>query len=266
METSITAHLLSTTTTAFNLATQPPFLRAAGRGRVPTPLLAAYLSQDRLYQHAYVRFVAQMLGKLRFDAPLEPGSDERHGLERRTMDALIHALGGIRHELEFFEEVASKYGFALSASTTTGTGPTPITRAYMDFFTSVASPSASLLEGLLALWATEKCYLDAWRFAASLDTSASEASAYKRDADGGAIRKELMPSWTSEAFEQVVEGMGQLVDEVAEAERKRLSGGEAGASSEWRVVERRCEEVWRQILWLEERFWPAVEEEGETVK
>jgi hypothetical protein len=62
-----------------------------------------------------------------------------------------------------------------------------------------------------------------------------------------------MPSWTSEAFGDVVAAMAELVDEVADAE---------GQSVGPEVVQRRCEEVWRQILWLEERFWPVVEGEG----
>ena len=78
----------------------------------------------------------------------------------------------------------------------------------------------------------------------------------ERYADGGAIRKELLPNWTSEAFGEVVKGVEALVDEVAAVERKRLGDGD-----EWKVMESRCDEAWRQILWLEERFWPDVEGE-----
>jgi hypothetical protein len=35
-----------------------------------------------------------------------------------------------------------------------------------------------------------------------------------------------------------------------------------GDGDEWKVMESRCDEAWRQILWLEERFWPDVEGEG----
>jgi thiaminase len=268
-----TTHLLMTAPypSTLRAATQPPFLRAAGRGLVPKPLLAAYLSQDRLYQHAYVRLVAQLLSKVRFDSPASSSATSSSSsslsdqLARKVMNALIDALIGIRKELEFFEHVADKYGFGLttpmppSSSSSGDEGPTPITRAYIDFFTSVSGPGASMLEGLVALWATEKCYLEAWCWAASFvpttSASASEdraasASAYTSDADGGAIRSELMPSWTNAAFGEVVTAMGELVDEVAAAETQRL-----GAE----VVERRCVEVWRQVLWLEERFWPVLE-------
>src|SRR2546421_7535124 len=140
--TMTTARLRSTDPypSALRLATQPPFLRAAGQGRVPKHILAQYLSQDRLYQHAYIRMVGSLLGKLQF---------EDTTLARRTMNALIDALHGIRKELEFFEDVARRYGFSLETPTppwSSSPGPTPITRAYTDFFTAVSSPSASLLE------------------------------------------------------------------------------------------------------------------------
>lgn len=248
-----TTHLLTTPpfATALHLATRSAFLRAAGHGHISTPLLAAYLTQDRLYQHAYVRFVASMLAKLRFDSPASANP-----LYRKIMNALIDALNGIRTELALFERVAAKYGgFSLTTPMPPATeaGPTSITRAYVDFFASVAGPSASLLEGLVALWGTEMCYLEAWRWASTFTDSAGASKTFERDADGGAIRGELMPSWTSEAFGDVVAAMAELVDEVAEAE---------GQSVGPEVVQRRCEEVWRQILWLEERFWPVVEGEG----
>jgi hypothetical protein len=209
-----------------------------------------------------VRFVAGMLAKVRFDSP--PASNALH---RRVMDGLIDALHTIRAELALFERVAATYGGGFSL--TTEPGPTPITRAYVDFFTSVAGPSASLLEGLVALWGTEVCYLEAWRWASSFTPSTTVegvggddggggdgdgSKMFEHDADGGAIRGELMPSWTSQAFADVVAAMAVLVDEVAEAE-----GQMVGVD----VVQRRCEEGWRQILWLEERFWPVVEGERE---
>jgi thiaminase len=249
-----TARLLATDPhpSAFRLATQPAFLRAAGQGRISTLILSQYLSQDRLYQHAYVRFIGQLLSKLRF----ETTTTTTGPLAQRIMDTLIDALIGIQKELRFFEAVAARYGFGLEVATAAGPGPTPITRAYADFFASVSGPGVSLLEGLMALWGTEKCYLEAWRYARGF-ISPADAGSYERDADGGAIRKELLPNWTSEAFGEVVEGIGALVDEVAAAERKRLGDGE-----EWKLMESRCDEAWRQILWLEERFWPDVEGEG----
>src|SRR5271154_375356 len=126
-----TAHLLATDPypSAFCLATQPAFLRAAGQGRISMLILSQYLSQDRLYQHAYVRFVGQLLSKLRFETTTTTGP-----LARRIMDTLIDALIGIQKELRFFEAVATRYGFGLEVATTTVPGPTPITRAYADFF------------------------------------------------------------------------------------------------------------------------------------
>jgi hypothetical protein len=68
----------------------------------------------------------------------------------RTMDLLISALNNIRREMSFFEITATKYGIHL-----TDDPPNFITRAYLDLFHGVSSPSASLLEGMVVLWATE---------------------------------------------------------------------------------------------------------------
>lgn len=68
----------------------------------------------------------------------------------RTLDLLISALNNIRREMSFFEITATKYGIQLSDDP-----PSHITRAYIDLFNSVSSPGASLLEGMVVLWATE---------------------------------------------------------------------------------------------------------------
>jgi len=66
------------------------------------------------------------------------------------MDLLISALNNIRREMSFFEITATKYGIQLGDDP-----PSHITRSWMDLFIGVSSPGASLLEGLVVLWATE---------------------------------------------------------------------------------------------------------------
>ena len=165
-------------------------------------------------------------------------------------------------ELDAFEGIAGKYGLSLAkggdggGNEQEGDGdfrPNPITRAYVDFFQSVSSPLASLLEGLVALWATEKVYYEAWSYAKSCSDSSAVSSVdleTKGDADEGALRAELIPNWTSKEFGEFVETITGAVDRLWEIEVGRVGK---------RVVERRAEEVWAQILWLEERFWPDVE-------
>lgn len=125
---------------------------------------------------------------------------------------------------------------------------TRITRAYIDMFMSVGSSGISLLEGLAVLWATEVCYLRAWRYAASfLEQRGGEA---KDDADGGALREKFIPNWSSSEFEAFVDRIGDVLDEMA---------GQIKGVEEEEAMRGRCLEWWRQVVWLEERFWPPMD-------
>ncbi|KAJ5487106.1 Transcription regulator [Penicillium desertorum] len=124
------------------------------------------------------------------------------------------------------------------------------TRAYIDMFMSAGSSGVSILEGLAVLWATEVCYLRAWRFAAGCMREDGEKD-YKKDADGGALRERFIQNWASVEFEGFVDRIGDVVDEMA---------GQIKGAEELEITRGRCLEWWRQIVWLEENFWPTVAE------
>lgn len=117
---------------------------------------------------------------------------------------------------------------------------------------SAGSPGVSVLEGLVVLWATEECYLRAWRYAKECMEKAEgcEGRDKRQDADGGAVRLRFIPNWSSGEFEGFVGRLGEIVDEMAAAEK---------GAEEMEMRKRRCLEWWRQVLWLEERFWPGVQ-------
>ncbi|KAL4916318.1 hypothetical protein BDW62DRAFT_186520, partial [Aspergillus aurantiobrunneus] len=244
---TLTSHLPTTTPLSLHSATTHPFLRLAGLGQIRKPLLSQWLSQDRLYAQTYVRFIGLLLAKVQL--PSTPSSKNEPTIHEKILDVLIDALTNIRTELAFFEEVAAEYHLDLSAvpgglegqgQGQEGVSAAPITQAYIDMFMSAGSPGASLLEGLVVLWATEVCYLRAWRFAGSfLEQGGGE------DLDGGALRKRFIPNWASEEFEMFVGRIGGVVDELARAEGEGVGLG-------------KCERWWRQVVWLEERFWPVV--------
>ncbi|KAJ5307959.1 hypothetical protein N7476_008615 [Penicillium atrosanguineum] len=125
---------------------------------------------------------------------------------------------------------------------------TSITHAYIDMFMSAGSTGISLLEGLAVLWATEVCYLRSWRYAASFLKLRGGQS--QDDADGGALRDKFIPNWSSVEFEDFVDRIGDVLDEMA---------GETKGSEEAEMMRGRCLEWWRQVVWLEERFWPAMD-------
>ncbi|KAL2854811.1 hypothetical protein BJY01DRAFT_204839 [Aspergillus pseudoustus] len=258
----LTTHLPTTTPSALQSATTHPFLRLAGAGRIHKPLLSQWLSQDRLYAQSYVRFIGALLAKIQL--PRTPSDPSKPSAHEKILTVLVDAITNIQTELGFFESSAREFGLDLNAPSTEagdeGKGKTfgaaPITQSYIDMFMSASSPGTSLLEGLVVLWATEVCYLRAWRFAASYREESTDASGRPKqtdgseDADGGALRIRFIPNWSSLEFEAFVDRIGKVLDEFAEEELKKL-GEDATA---------RCERWWGQVVWLEERFWPNVGE------
>ncbi len=251
---SLTNHLFKhKAPVTFQSATRTPFLRLAGQGKVPKALLAQWLAQDKLYALAYIRFAAALLSKGRLEdlpafngksSEVEDNSSEQGGkrpLLWRISTCLIGALQNIQREIGFFEDVSRRYGLNLE-----GAAMAPETRAYIALFDRIAT-EAPLLEGLVVLWATEKCYFKAWKYASSFLAAhdPSRERGERNDEDGGALRKELIPNWTNEAFGTFVAELEGLVDELA-----GIGTGQVRMEA--------CESVWREVLMLEEKFWPAI--------
>jgi thiaminase len=238
---SLTTHLLNHSGPAFASATQQPFLSHAGCGTISASALSRWLTQDAHYARGYVSFVGQLIAKVRL--PATPHT-QTHILYR-TMDALISALNNIRREMTFFEITATKYNLHIGEAP-----PTPICRAYLDLFNSASSPGASLLEGIVVLWATEHCYRTAWAYASSCGTATFPDTSESHTA---ALHQALIPNWTSAAFSKFVDTCRTLVDDLA---------NECGDRN-GREMARQCEARFEQVCWLEERFWPEVNSMGE---
>jgi thiaminase len=95
--------------------------------------------------------------------------------------------------------------------------------------------------GLVVLWATEECYLRAWRFAR--ESMPKEGGVGEREKD--VMRRVFIPNWSSEEFEGFVNRLRGLVDEIEIEEGSWL----------WKE----CEKAWRQVVWVEGMFWPDVD-------
>ncbi|KAF2996226.1 hypothetical protein E8E13_002920 [Curvularia kusanoi] len=238
---SLTNHLLTVCSGPFARATQQPFLSHAGAGSLAAGPLSQWLVQDGHYSRGYIRFVGQLLAKIRLP---QTQNSQFHPMYR-TMDLLISALNNMRREMQFFEITATKYGLAMPNEP-----PSPITRAILDLFVSASSSSASLLEGMVVLWGTEHCYRSAWQYAASFSSSLTTPSS---DNHIVALHQALIPNWTSPAFNKFVDATRALVDELANTTTARDGKEEM----------QRCDEIFRQICWLEQRFWPEVNSMGE---
>lgn len=140
---SLTNHLLSLYSAPFTQATQNTFLSHAGCGSLAAGPLCQWLVQDAHYARGYIRFVGQLLAKIRLPQTL---NSQFHPMYR-TMDLLISALNNMRREMQFFEITATKFTLNIAPDP-----PTPITRSLLDLFVSASSSSASLLEGMVVLW------------------------------------------------------------------------------------------------------------------
>jgi len=240
----LTSVLLESSPSAYEVATHAPFLIAAGKGRVSKSLLSRWLAQDRLYAQAYIGFIGALIARV--DLPYVFVKDKSASLRWRIVHMLSSALSNIHHELDFFANVATRYGLDLDCP------PRPdvyftadvATKQYIDLFRAFwTDPSMSLMEGLVVLWATEQCYLTAWRFAAQ---GLSESDSRREDdQDGGALRQEFIPNWTSSAFEQFVKEIAEVTNLLADRE------------DAWRNIQV-YKAVWQHILDIEKRFWPEM--------
>ncbi|KAI0483027.1 heme oxygenase-like protein [Xylariaceae sp. FL0804] len=271
---SLTEHLLGSsggedTGDLYRRATQSEFLARAGQGRLPREQLSQWLSQDRLYAQAYVRFIGGLISRVH----LPPEADGADGggatvtLRWRVLALLQSCLGGIMTELRFFEKTAADYGLNLAAAagggTTAGFGPNETTRAYVELFDSFAAgardgqPPRTLLDGLLVLWTTEKAYLDAWTFARQQGQAAPEGQgAGAEDLDGGALRRAFIPNWTSDEFRGFVGEISECLDQYATSVEEEEENNEDGETKQAKLAE--CMALFEDVLKLEEDFWPVV--------
>ncbi|KAI1107828.1 heme oxygenase-like protein [Jackrogersella minutella] len=259
---SMTEYLLSSPeiTDLYQRATQSQFLSLAGKGQLPPEILSQWLSQDRLYAQAYIRFAGGLISRVQLPIKVQDGETSKT-LQWRILSLIQTALSGVTRELQFFEEIAKKYGLDLEAlgpvaeggnlsHKSAGFAPNKVTHDYINLFDSFAAQPRgdlfkTLLDGLVVLWTTEKAYLDSWTYAKQ---QASETTDTEGDLDGGALRKEFIPNWTDEQFQAFVKECQECLDAYA-AEQIEDTEEVAAAGS---IV------LFKKVLVLEESFWPMV--------
>lgn len=148
---SLTSHLVRLSTVrSYTAATEHPFLASAGDGRLSKDLLSVYLSQDRLYAaHAYPKFVGCLLASVPFSS-LDGIDCDRENYNQRVVAVLGGALQNVIREVNFFRDVAEKYGLQLS-----GWRERKATRDYTAEMSRVGA-SGRLEDGIVFLWAMER--------------------------------------------------------------------------------------------------------------
>lgn len=143
---SLTNHLLNRDAQIFRTATEQPFLSHAGCGTLSPAPLSQWLAQNSHLSRGFLSFIGSIIGKIR----LPDVKNTQFNPTYRAMDLLISALNNVRREMSFFEIEATKYGLQVGPEE-----PKPATKAYLDLFASASGGGASVLEGMVVLWATE---------------------------------------------------------------------------------------------------------------
>ncbi|KAL7944294.1 hypothetical protein V8C42DRAFT_326398 [Trichoderma barbatum] len=264
---SLTQTILISDPLAYKSATQSPFLAQASQGSLSKSLLGQWLANDRLYIHAYIRGVGRLLSFLQLPEVVTPPRDEAAEREQPPNSKLLHwmidALVNIRREEDFFVRTAAKYGIDVNLPAgadgrVTASAKLEGLRRFEGLFDGI-SPSNDdgvilpWLEAAIVFWATEKCYLDAWSGAAARLSTPSDSEI---DADGGALRREFIPNWSSKEFAQFVDQLGEIIDAAVHREMELRRDTDELVRVE--LLDRALAK-WREVLTAESAFWPAME-------
>lgn len=260
---SLAAHFFTLDPGAYKLSTESLFLQEAGKGTLSKDALEEWLAQDRLYAQAYLRFASLLLANIPLPATVSPNH-----INERLTNLILEAINNIRQELKFFEDVANRYGLNLEAKMVSE-GVNTYRALFKEIGEGIEKDEKGILDGVVLLWATEKCYLDAWTHAS---TFSSPDTPPEQDGDGGALRTEFIPNWTSTGFVDFVNRCASLMDEIWGGQQSsetsqllergawRAMGTDAARQKmrvEWLEWAR---SLWERILFAETIFWPNVEE------
>jgi|SRR5215211_83071 thiaminase/transcriptional activator TenA len=156
-----------------------PFVLGLARGTLPDSALQAWVQQDRIFVVEERRVVAAL---------------RVHGLSSRLDDLLADLDRGLVEEAEAFTRTAAEHGFAAEVE------PWPVCLGYTSYLRCAAHEGA--LEGLTALYAAERAYLDTWTAVAERSPADSAYHAW-------------IQNWSGETFRAFVADLGRDLDELA---------------------------------------------------
>jgi formylaminopyrimidine deformylase / aminopyrimidine aminohydrolase len=164
-----------------------PFVLGLAEGTLPGSALQAWVPQDRIFVVQERRVVATL---------------RAHGLPSRLDGLLADLDRSLVLEAEAFTRTAAEHGFALEVE------PWPVCLGYTSYLLCAAFDG--VLEGLTALYAAERAYLDTWTAVAKLSPADSSYHAW-------------IQNWSGEAFRGFVSALGHDLDELAGAPSPTLA-------------------------------------------
>jgi len=156
-----------------------PFVLGLAQGTLPAVALQAWVQQDRVFVVEERRVVATL---------------RAHGLPSRLDELLADLDRSLVLEAEAFARTAAEHGVALEVE------PWPVCLGYTCFLRCAADDG--VLEGLTALYAAERAYLDTWTAVAERSPADSAYHAW-------------IQNWSGETFRAFVADLGRDLDELA---------------------------------------------------
>ena len=165
-----------------------PFVLGLAHGTLPAAALQAWVQQDRVFVVQERRVVAAL---------------RAHGLPSRLDSLLADLDRSLVLESDAFTQTATEHRFAPDAA------PWPICLGYTSYLRCAAYDG--VLEGLTALYAAERGYLDTW-------TAVAERS------PGDSAYHAWIQNWSGEEFRAFVSTLGHDLDELAGAPSPALTG------------------------------------------
>ncbi|KAM0740939.1 hypothetical protein ACQRIT_003796 [Beauveria bassiana] len=261
---SFTQTLIASDPAGHQRATQSPFLQRAAAGTLSKALLGRWLANDRLYIHGYIRAAGRLLSFLRLPEAVShenhndnDNDDDDDDAAEALLAWVVDALVNIQRESRFFLSTAVQYGLDVNLPIDPTTGRVPAAakldglRRFEALFDGLQSSTDEgplpWLEAAVVFYATERCYLDAWTWAASQMDAPKDSV---EDEDGGVVRRAFIDNWTSAEFAAFVERLAAVIDGAVRAQQ-----GEDAQEA----LRRRGMVMWKAVLEAEAAFWPAVD-------
>src|SRR5215208_922109 len=185
---AFTDHLVEANRDLWAAMAGHPLVLGLADGTLPDAALQAWVQQDRIFVVEERRVVAAL---------------RAHGLPSRLDQLLADLDHNLVLEAEAFARTAAEHGVAPEVE------PWPVCLGYTCFLRCAASDGA--LEGLTALYAAERAYLDTWTAVAALSPADSAYHAW-------------VQNWSGEPFRAFVGALGRGLDQLAGAPSPALAG------------------------------------------
>jgi formylaminopyrimidine deformylase / aminopyrimidine aminohydrolase len=186
--TVFTEHLVEANRDLWMAMAGHPLVLGLAEGTLPDGALQAWVQQDRIFVLQERRVVAAL---------------RAHGLPSRLDDLLDDLDHSLVLEAEAFALAAAEHGVAPEVE------PWPVCLGYISYLRCAAHDGA--LEGLTALYAAERAYLDTWTAVAKLSPADSTYHGW-------------IQNWSGEPFRAFVVALGRDLDELAGTPSPALAG------------------------------------------